>query len=100
MVGQEVLIVDGAHAFENGRVMRMDNSYTIPFAEVHTRTKAGAFRKNCIAFVPAKYCVEFDVNELEERELDKAKARYGADSPAYERLVKALEKAKSPAVPE
>lgn len=96
MIGKEVLIVDGAHEFENGRVMREDlRSYTLPFVEVHTRTKAGAFRKGRIAFVPMKYCVEFDVTEIEERELAKCRAKYGEDSDAYRRVVKALEKAKS-----
>jgi hypothetical protein len=95
MIGKEVLIVDGAHQFENGRVMREDlRTYTLPFVEVHMRTKAGAFRKNCIAFVPMKYCVEFDVSELEERELEKCRAKYGEESDAYRRVVSLLEKSK------
>lgn len=101
MVGKEVLIVDGGHMYENGRVMRENlTQFTVPFVEVHTRTKAGVFRKGRIAFVPMSYCVEFDVQAIEERELQNAAARYGADSDAYKRLVKALAKSKVPSEPE
>jgi len=101
MIGKEVLIVDGAHMYENGRVIREElKQYTIPFCEVHTRTKAGVFRKNRIAFVPMMYCIEFDVTAIEERELAKCKGKYGEDSDAYKRLVKALDKTKTVEMPE
>lgn len=62
-------------------------TFTIAFAHVQLRGSRGRILKNRWAFVPAKYLAEFDVEAMREEAMRVCAERYGADSPAYARLI-------------